>query len=320
MSQVGALWHLYLFYGVIIGVGMSGVLVPLLSTVARWFVARRNMMTGIVVAGIGIGGLVAPLLASWLVSVYDWRVSWMVLGGIILVIGVLAAQFLKRNPARIEQVPCGGNEGGEQVLKAGVGGFSLREAVYTWQFWVVVAMFFCLGFCLFTILVHIVPHVTDLGISATTAANILAVMGGAGIVGNIVLGGAGDRIGNRLVCIIGFILVSADLFWLVSATEVWMFYLFAVILNFAVGGCTTAESPLVAALFGLKSHGLILGMVSFGFTIGAAVGPFLTGYIFDVTGSYRAAFLVCAAIGIVGLILAALLRRITGEQGKTRAI
>ena len=320
MSRVDALWQLYLFYGVIIGVGMSGVLVPLLSTVARWFVARRNMMTGIVVAGIGISGLIAPPLSNWLVSAYDWRVSWIVLGGIVLVVGVLAAQFLKRNPAQMERVPHGGDEGGEQVLKAGAGGFSPKEAVHTWQFWVVVAMFFCLGFCLFTILVHIVPHVTDLGISAASAANVLAIIGGAGIIGNIVLGGAGDRIGNRLVCLIGFILMVADLFWLVSVTEVWMFYLFAAILSFAIGGCTTAESPLVAALFGLKSHGLILGMVSFGFTIGGAVGPFLTGYIFDVTGSYRAAFLVCAAIGIVGLILTALLRPITGEQGKTKAI
>ena len=320
MSQIDALWHLYLFYGVIIGVGMSGVLVPLLSTVARWFVARRNMMTGIVVAGIGISGLIAPPLSNWLVSAYDWRVSWIVLGVIVLVVGVLAAQFLKRNPARMERVPHGGNEGGEQVLKAGAGGFSPKEAVHTWQFWVVVAMFFCLGFCLFTILVHIVPHVTDLGISAASAANVLAVIGGVGIIGNIVLGSTGDRIGNRLVCLIGFILMVADLFWLVSVTEVWMFYLFAAILSFAIGGCTTAESPLVAALFGLRSHGLILGMVSFGFTIGGAVGPFLTGYIFDVTGSYRAAFLVCAAIGIVGLILTALLRPITGEQGKTRAI
>ena len=320
MSRVDALWQLYLFYGVIIGVGMSGVLVPLLSTVARWFVARRNMMTGIVVAGIGISGLIAPPLSNWLVSAYDWRVSWIVLGVIVLVVGVLAAQFLKRNPAQMERVPHDGNEGGEQVLKTGAGGFSPKEAVHTWQFWVVVAMFFCLGFCLFTILVHIVPHVTDLGISAASAANVLAVIGGVGIIGNIVLGGAGDRIGNRLVCLIGFILMVADLFWLVSVTEVWMFYLFAAILSFAIGGCTTAESPLVAALFGLRSHGLILGMVSFGFTIGGAVGPFLTGYIFDVTGSYRAAFLVCAAIGIVGLILTALLRPITGEQGKTRAI
>jgi len=320
MSQIGALWQLYLFYGVIIGVGMGGVLVPLLSTVARWFVARRNMVTGIVVTGIGISGLIAPPVANWLISAYDWRVSYMVLGSLILVVGVLAAQFLRRDPTQMGQVSYGGNEGREQGLKAGTEGFSLREAAYTRQFWVVVGMFFCLGFCLFGIMVHIVPHATDLEISAASAANILAAMGGAGIAGNVLLGGSGDRIGNRLVCVIGFILIAADLFWLVSVTEVWMFYLFAVILSFAAGGCTTAESPLVAALFGLSSHGLLLGIVSLGFTTGAAIGPFVTGYIFDVTGSYQVAFLVSAAIGIVGLVLTALLRPITGERGKIKAI
>jgi len=320
MSQIGALWQLYLFYGVIIGVGMGGVLVPLVSTVARWFVARRNVITGIVLAGMGISGLITPLVVNWLVSAYDWRVSCLALGSLVLVVGVLAAQFLRRDPAQMGQVPYGGNGGGEQGLKAGTEGFSLREAAHTRQFWVVVAMFFCLGFCFFTIMVHIVPHATDLGISAASAANILAAMGGAIIAGNIVLGGTGDRIGNRLVCVISFILISADLFWLVSVTEVWMFYLFAMVISFAVGGCTTAESPLVAKLFGLSSHGLLLGIVSFGFTIGAAIGPFLTGYIFDVTGSYQAAFLVCAAISIVGLVLSVVLRPITGERGEIKAI
>ena len=70
------------------------------------------------------------------------------------------------------------------------------------------------------------------------------------------------------------------------------------------------ESTVVAELFGLKSHGLILGLISFGFTIGAAVGPLITGYLFDLTGNYQAAFMVCAALGVIGLILTAALRPI----------
>ena len=62
MSQISALWQLYLFYGVIVGIGMSGIAVPQMSSVARWFVTRRSMMTGIVMAGMGIGGLIAPLV------------------------------------------------------------------------------------------------------------------------------------------------------------------------------------------------------------------------------------------------------------------
>ena len=273
------------------------------------------MVTGIVVTGTGIGTLVGPPVANWLISTYGWRTSYIVLGGIVLVVVVLAAQLLKRDPTRMGQVPYGEKEGGEQGLKSGAEGFSLKEAVYTRQFWLFFAMLFCFGLCVFAIMVHIVPHVTDLGIQAASAANILAAVGGLTIVGNVVLGSAGDRIGHRQVFIIGFILVSAALFWLVPATEVWMLYLFAVVFGFAQGGCATTESPLIAELFGLSSHGLIFGVIGIGFTLGAATGPLLTGYIFDVTGNYELAFLVCAAICIVGLVLTALLRPITGKRG-----
>jgi len=320
MSQLGAVWQLYLFYGVIIGTGMGGAWVPLLSTVARWFVKRRSMMSGIVLTGTSIGALIAPLVASQLISTYDWRMSYIIMGSLVLVVVALVAQFLRRDPAQMGQVPYGESKGEEQGLKARTDGFSLKEAVYTRQFWVVFAMFLCFGFFMFAVIVHIVPHATDLGISAVSAANILATIGGLAIVGRVVLGSAADRIGNRRVFIIGFILLSAALFWLVPAREVWMLYLFAAVFGFAHGGVGASESPLVARLFGLSSHGLILGVTSLGFTTGAAVGPFLAGYIFDVTGSYQVAFLVCAAIGIVGLILTSLLTPIKGERGKTKAI
>jgi MFS family permease len=315
MSQISTLWQLYLFYGVLIGVGMSGVLVPLLSTVARWFIKRRNVMTGIALTGIGLGSLIAPPLANRFISVYDWRVSYILLGCLVLAVGVLSAQLLKRDPTRAGQVPDGGDEAGEEMLQGRNEGFSLREAVHTRQFWMVFGIFICLGFSYFSIVVHIVPHITDLGISASKGANILAALGGAGIVGNVV-GGAADRIGNKQVCVIGLMLASATLFWLVSITEVWMFYLFVGVFGIGYGVCFTSESPLVAWLFGVSSHGLLLGIISFGFTIGAAIGPLLTGYIFDVTGSYQTAFLTFAVLSVVGLILMVLIRPIGSTINK----
>ena len=306
MSQTNALWQLYLFYGVIIATGMSGSFVPIASTVARWFVKRRGMMTGIVVAGSGIGGLIAPPLANWLISIYDWRVSYIILGSIALVVVILFAQLLRRDPAQVGLMPYGESEG-EMELKGVTKAFSLKEAASGRQFWLVLSMYLCLGFSMYTILVHIAPHATDLGFSATTAANILAAAGGGGVIGRLVLGRAADRIGNRQVFIIGFVLTAAALFWLIPATETWTLYLFAAVFGFATGGCVMSESPLVAELFGLRSHGLILGFTSFGYCIGAAAGPFLTGYIFDVTSSYNVAFLVCAAVSVVGLILSAIL-------------
>ena len=80
ISQISALWQLYLFYGLIVGTGMGGGYGPLLSTAARWFVKRRGLMSGFVTAGIGMGGIIVPLVASRLISAYGWR--HVVVGGI----------------------------------------------------------------------------------------------------------------------------------------------------------------------------------------------------------------------------------------------
>ena len=103
-------------------------------------------------------------------------------------------------------------------------------------------------------------------------------------------------------------MMAAALFWLLMCKEVWMLYLFAGVLGFAFGGMAAVESPLVARLFGLSSHGSVYGVARVGFQAGAAAGPFVTGFIFDVTGNYQAAFLVCAAFCIIGLILTIILR------------
>jgi MFS family permease len=316
MSQVSDFWQMYLFYGVIIGTGMSGVWVPQLSTVARWFVGRRTLMTGIVLAGVSIGQLIGPPITTRLIALYDWRLSYIIMGVVAFLLVILFAQFLRRDPTQMGQLPYGADEGKQPEARSDAQAFSLREAAYTAQFWVAFGIFFCFGFGLFSIVVHIVPHAIELGISAAAAANILACRGGMGLVGNYVLGGVADRIGNRRIFIVGFIMISAALFWLVPARELWMFYLFAIVFGFAGGGMAASESPLVAGLFGLSSHGLIYGVVHLGFTAGAAVGPVVTGYIFDVTRSYQVAFLLCAGLCIVGIILAALLRPTGRSHGR----
>lgn len=309
MSQVGTVWHLYLFFGVIIGIGMSGLWVPLLSTVARWFTGRRSLMTGIVISGLTIGQMIGPPVISRLIAEYQWRQSYMILGIAVFIVIVLAAQFLKRSPVRTEQLPDSEVEDKPEHLISDARDFTLKESMHTVQFWVVSIVFFCFGFSAFALTVHLVPHVTELGISDISAANVLAVSGGIGIIGNFLLGGiVGDRIGNRKAFIIGLIISTAALFWLVPVRELWMLYLFAVVFGLGIGSMGTSESPLVARLFGLSSHGLIYGVTGLGFTAGGAVGPVLTGYIFDRTESYQLAFLVCAALGIIALILMVILK------------
>ena len=104
MSMVGAVWQLYLVYGLILGIGLSGMMVPLMSTVARWFVKNRSMMTGIMLTGVGTGMFIIPPIASRLISIYDWRTVYLIMGSIALIVMVLSAQFLKRDPSKTKQI------------------------------------------------------------------------------------------------------------------------------------------------------------------------------------------------------------------------
>lgn len=308
MSQISAAWQLYLFYVMIAGIGMGGAYVPPMATVARWFVKRRSVVTGIVIAGGGTGILFMPLLANWLISAYGWRNAYIIVGALVLIIVILVAQFLRRDPTQIGQLPNGEDTVQEQELNFVTEGLSLKEIIHTKQFWMVVIMFFCLGLAEGTIMVHIVPHATDLGISAATAAGVLATIGVVIIAGGLVLGGLADRIGVRQTFIICFVLMSVALFWLLIARETWTLYLFAIVMGLADGGNTTLRSPLVAELFSIRSLGLILGVCYFCSTIGATIGPFIAGYIFDVNDSYQMAFVILATASIIGLIMAVLLK------------
>ena len=265
-------------------------------------------MTGIVIIGLSTGVIVMPPVTNWLISLYDWRVTYLIMGGIVLVIVVLAAQFLRRDPTQMGQLSYGKSESKEGGLKSGTDGFTFREAVYTNQFWLMSGIVFCGGFWRLTILVHIVPHVTDLGFSPASAANILAIIGGVNILGIFIGGSLSDRLGSRQTYVISFILMSVASLWLLQAKEMWMLYIFTIIFGLGSGLNSPLQSPLIARTFGLRSHGMIFGATNSFYAIGAAVGPFITGYIFDVTGSYQLAFIISAALGIVGLIFAAVLR------------
>ena len=302
MSQANTLWHLYLFYGVIVGIGMSISQTPLPSTIARWFVKRRGMMTGIAVTGIGVGILIMPPAVSWLISNYGWRTSYMVIGITVLILIVLAAQFLRRDPSQIGQLPYGTNELEEKGYLQNAG-FSLKEAVRKRQFWLFTVAIFLVALSVGSVMVHIVVHAIGLEISTANAVIILAVIGGLSIAGRVVMGVTSDRIGIKQALIICFILMSAAFFWILIAGELWMLYLFAAIFGFSHSGIHALTSPMVAELFGLSSHGVIFGYVMLGLTSGLATGPLVAGYIFDITSSYHLAFLIFAILNIIGLIL-----------------
>ena len=311
MSRIESAWQLYLFYVVLIGIGMGGIYAPPMSTVARWFVKRRSIMTGIVVAGGGTGGFISPPIINYLIERYGWRDTYSIIGAVILVVIILLAQSMKRDPAKMGLVPYGKHKLKNQELELSLTGLSFKEAAGRGQFWMAIAILFCYGFSVMTITVHSVPYATDLGISATTAANILATLGGAQLVGGIVLGGVADRIGNKRAYFISLILMSLALFWILVGGEVWILFLAAVIFGLGGGGAAALVSPLTAELFGIRSHGLIVGILVFCATIGGSCGTWAAGYIFDTLESYTWAFSITTAFSIIGLILTLILKPIT---------
>ncbi len=306
MYFVHSLWQLYLVYGVMVGIGMGAMFVPLLSMTARWFSQRRNLMTGLVSSGAGVGMLFFPTIEAHLISAQGWRTSYVVIGLIVLVVILAASQLLKRDPSIIGAVPYGESPNPNlprQIPK----GASFAEALRTSQFWIIFAMVFCYGFYSLSVNVHIVPDAIDAGMSPTAAANILAVSGALLIVGRIILGGSADRLGNKPVFILGFVLSTLALFGIVSSQAFWVFFAFAVVNGFSQGGVGVSQSPLVASQFGLRSHGLIYGGIGLGFTFGGALGPYFTGYVFDLTKSYHIALLVCAFVSVAAFVLSLLI-------------
>jgi MFS family permease len=314
LSRMSTLWEYYLYGTIIIGIGISGTDIVLLSTTARWFVNKRSTMTGIIKVGTGAGMLFMPILMTRLITDYGWRTAFLVLGVLILLVYVVLSQCLVRDPIKMGLSPDGSrneNTGGQTSFEPGL---AVKVAVRTRQWWNICISFSFVMFSVSTILFHIVPHVMDLGISAANAANILAAIGALSIAGRIVMGAAADKIGTKSGLVTCFLCLLSGLIWLQWCDRLWMFYVFALIHGFAHGGFFTIISPLLADFFGTRSHGVIFGAAVSISTIGGAVGPVVAGYLFDVTGSYQAIFLVLTGMSIAGLVASSLLKPVLTDS------
>lgn len=300
MSLTSQIWHIYLIYGVIIAIGMSGGYVPLVSTVTRWFLGRRKrgLMVGIAVAGIGMGTMVFPPLTTWLISNYGWQTSYVIIGIIAFVIIMSSAQFLRRAPEHVIQSGSDGSSIDSQQQ-----GLTLQQSLKTRQFWLLSVAYFGFGLLLQAIMVHLVMHARGLGISAGNASSLFMVIGGSSVIARITMGNAADRIGNRSIIIGSFLLMGSAVAWLFFAKEIWSLYLFSIAFGIGYGGLVSTQSPIIADLFGIKSHGIILGVIVSVVTLGSAAGPVIAGAVYDASGSYHAAFGICVGFAVLGILL-----------------
>ena len=311
MYFVSSPWQMYLFYGLLVGAGISAHDVVLLSTVARWFDKRRGLMTGIVKIGAACGQMTIPLLAVVLIGNFGWRTAFAILGCGALVLLLIGAQGMRRNPPATSDASAHAQSGAKAGAKARARaetGLALATTFRTRQFWTLCVVQFAFVTSLVTVPVHIPVHGMDLGMTPTAAAGLLSIIGLCSIAGRLLVGSGADRIGGRWAIMLCLMTLSIALLILLVVETPPGLYLFAAIYGVAHGGLLTVVAPLIAEYFGTLDHGQIFGVVLFFGTLGGALGPLLAGMAFDHSGSYQAVFIAMTVLAGLGLVLVTTLK------------
>lgn len=314
MSRIQSVWQLYLFYGMFVAMGNSGGDMALLPTVAKWFVKRRSLMSSVVKVGTGIGMFLMPLVSAWLITSFDWRFAYAVLAGLALLVIFGFSRLLRRDPEDMGLEPYGETDARSNGRRLSTVNLTLRQVVRTRQFWILSATYFLIWYATQSAMIHIAPRGVDIGLSVGEAARIVSLIGAASIAGRLTMGTAGDRIGTRQAVVICMVVLAAALAFLQFANKPWMLYVFAPVYGFAHGGSFAIVSPLVAELFGIRSHASNLGLLFFIGMTGGALGPIITGRIYDVSHSYQYAFVIMLAAAIAALVLSASLKPFRADQ------
>ncbi len=305
-GRVEQSWQLYFTYSVLLAMGTGGTYAIVMSTGSRWFLKRRATVLAIIGTGAGLGTVIMAPISAQLISAYDWRTCFTALAIIVWVTVIPAAWFLKKEPEEIGALPDSEREPTPQMEIAEAAAepryFSLIEALKTRNFWLFFLIWFSYSFCLHLVLTHVVPRAQDTGIPPVQAAAILSVMGAVTIPSRILIGMASDRVGRKMIGAVCALIHTVAMLWLIGSNEMWMFYLFAVIYGIGYGGLDPPIVALIGDAFGLRRVGVIMGSLIVGWGLGAALGPYLAGLIFDISSSYSAAFLVAALIMIMAAI------------------
>ena len=309
-SRITASWQLFITYSFLFAVGTSSVYVNSMSTVSRWFPKSKGFALGIVTSGPSIGMIVFSPISAFLISHYGWRNSYSILSLIAFFTMIPCSLVLRKSHAKASPLPDDTNK--EKVDNAY--GLSPSQAVRMSSFWLMIGILFLLSACAYCVLTHIVPHAIDIGIDPIKAASMLSLIGLGGLLGRLGMGRASDSIGSKKGMLIAALLMGASVLWLMGSFNLWMLYVFSMIFGFAFGATAPLNAALIGDTFGLRHIGLIMAIIEIGWESGAAFGPALAGYIFDITGSYSKAFLATAIASFLGALLIILIKRPSGAS------
>jgi MFS family permease len=301
-SLIEQVWHLYLSFGVAtaIAVSLCGW-TPSVIVVQKRFPNRLGLALGIVSAGIGVGMLIVVPFCQYLIDSVGWREAFKIFSLVCLAVIFPSALFLLK-VGRFEQKEISidnlVSESSESVVLKGI---TLVQAVRGRPFWLMTAAFFFGGVCSQTLHVHQVAYLVDHGMQAMAAAVIVGIVGVASIVGKIGGGWLSDYIERELVYVWGISILVGSVFVLMVVGETGQHYgayFYACLLGIGYSATAALMPAMMSDRFEGSSFGSILGTGLFGSALGSAVGPWMGGFLFDVTGSYTLPFFVAALCGI----------------------
>jgi MFS family permease len=307
LSQMNSLWQLYFFYGILAGAGMGNI-PPIISMVTRYYVEKRGVMTGITMAGVGVGSTLAAPIATFLISTFGWQKAFLIMGGILLTLVAISGGLLFRHSSSLK-FSAYERKSSEEKVHPESKGSSFKQGIATLSFWIFGTIIFCTGVIQQGLTVHLIPAVTDLGISAVSAAGILSVISLTSIVGNFGVGIIIDRMGSWVSIVVSLALMLVGLILLLGMKELWSLYLFAIIFGFSWGILVISRSIIIADLFGLHAHGAITGTILFLYSIGGMIGPLAAGHIFDISRHYQLVFWFFTGLALFTLIMTLPLRK-----------
>ena len=303
------LWQYALAQGILIGVGSSATFSPLLAHVSLWFTRRRGIAVAICASGNYLAGTLWPPVVAWLIAGWGWRTMSLVVAAVCAVV-MLPLAFALRRPAPMSDLTPGTPRGGAAV-SAPVPGLSSRAL----QTLLIIAGFAC---CVAMSMpqVHLVAYCVDLGYGPARGAQMLSVMLACGVVSRLAFGFISDRIGGVRTLLLGSALQGAALLLFLPFNGLVSLYVVSALFGLFQGGIVPAYAIIVREHFPAREAGARVSAVITATLFGMALGGWMSGAVFDWTGSYRAAFLNGIAWNLLNLSIASwLLRRDMARAG-----
>ena len=295
------LWGFYVFYSLLGFVGSGPAPIPYVKVISRWFDRRRGLALGLTMFGIGSGAILIPALAQRLIAMLGWRSTYMVIGLLVLLVSVpVVAFFLKDSPAEMGLLPDGAIAAREAAEKQNTQeGMAWSDARRSKAFWLMVGAIFLVGASVHGCVLHLVPLLSDQGVTSNRVALATSFLGSALLIGRVGSGYLLDRFfaPRVAVCLFGAAACGIALLRMGAASGLVLLAVF--LIGLGMGSEVDIIAYLVSRYFGLRAFGEVYGYAFASYVLAGALGPWLMGLGFDRSGSYGSV--------LVGFLLATLL-------------